>query len=1176
MATAPTLNPVFARIAQGRATQAESAGRVVRLDDRLPAKATAAAIQPHRNLMLRRPIGATSTENLAPTLGDDSERADQSQSEGAASSPPVVSNFLELARKRLLDSGRKPRQGHEPAAQTGEVTTLASADVVVAVPSVEPTAPEPELVQAQAVLDSAVAEDEAGASLEVVNAVNADQPVEAPLEQATQGEPTVQAAVPTLPRRVPMSPMAGGLARIAKRAQDLKQQRSEQVATEQNLVQTAVPVRTGGDTVLKLAPRPVGAAQADDDWDDPNADAFTDDSTDDDDVSELAQETVLEEVSGVLNSVRVFNDWAIGSLWTQDREEVRLTGSALSGLTEGLEYTFRGVTKASKYGEALEVSAYEPVISVDPKALERYMVKSFKGVGPVKAQKYIAGLMESARSAMEEQSPQASESELSAAATSALDDLRDKLLHRPWEIDLTSLASKAKLEDGHDPQEAAKLVVLTRNLMLRLGAQKGFKESVAKSLSVYLLDEIAKDHSKEGDGSNPGLLGVDLVEASWTKLVTNPYKPIRKAAGYSFGTAEVIASFVGIPKDAGMRLAALSEYAVEQACQRKGHTYLGAKDFLSAVQKVDPAVNAQKALTYAISEKLLIAELATKRLYTPKLHEAERNVAKNLAKLLEPAEPLTARSAQDVKRKLIKDAPKINAAFKDGLDEMQLEAVASMLTAPTRLHVLTGGPGTGKTSIIECAVHLLKKKSFQFTAPTGKAAKVLSSRVKSMGHSASTVHSLLKGGPEDGFMVNEDAPLDCDVLVVDESTMNGIELADALLRAIKNDAHVIFLGDPGKRAGADGPGRAGQLPSISPGRFMMDLLELPGVNHVNLTKTHRNSGGILEVVNEIRDGALEVRDRDAVRFHGLPTAGVGFAGVKQEYIECVMRDGVESTLLVMPKRQGDKSTADWNTTYANAVLRDVLNPQGLKLPGTTLATGDRVLIRQNLKIEQPSGEEKRSLRLGASLAMPGVALPLGFDPDRLAPLRQAGRVSDHPSGLDFEALAKASDGFADDDETSQCAAMPDDQDVNVERVVNGDTGTIIGYSMDPRMPRVGTPKWIHIALDDGRLVDLPGEEMACLDFAYALTVHSAQGSEYKNVIMVVTPGSADFMNQNMIFTGFSRAKTHLSVYADERDLIKTAATAMPDRNSALISRVAEITGQNENISEDNLPTELPA
>ena len=863
-----------------------------------------------------------------------------------------------------------------------------------------------------------------------------------------------------------------------------------------------------------------------------------------------------QKVSGVLNQLRVYNDWAVANLWAEG-EDIRLTGSLLTGLTEGLEYTFTGAMKSSRHGDALDVTAYEPMISVDALALERYMVKTFDGIGSIKAGKFIRKIQEDAIAAKQDQPEKADLSD-AQIRMEALATLREKLLHSPWEIDLSALMRKPPQEGEKDPNEAAKSVVIVRNLMLRLGGQVGFKESVAKSLATYLLNEHAQTMA-DVQGQEAAAPGIgNLVEDTWAILLKNPYQPIATTPGYGFAMAEIVAKFAGIPKDSPMRLSALCEYAVDQECQRRGHVFLKPKEFVTAIERVDPSVKAQTALNHALVNGGLVLDVEKKRLYQPNLYQAEQSLAKNLAKLLQPAAPLTQRSEKAVREKLLRDAPKINPAFKDGLDPVQIDAVASLLVSPTRLHVLTGGPGTGKTSIIECAVSLLKNKTFLFAAPTGKAAKVLSARVQSTGNHASTINSLLSGAVETGFMVNEEKPLSCDVLVIDESTMNGVEMADALLKALPPHAHVIFLGDPGRLASDGQQARAGQLPSISPGRFMLDLLELPDINHVNLVKTHRNRGGILEVVNEVGDSNLTVKDRESVTFSDLPDPLVGFPSVMREYIDGVMADGVTNTLLVMPKRKGSKDKPDWNTTYANSVLKATLNPAGIKIPGSSMALGDRIIIRKNMTIEQPTSDDRG--RVGASLLMAGVQLPMGFKLDSLtktfAPTAEATTFDEGT----FEEGLKIGGGGGEPTK---------------ERVVNGDTGTVIEYMMDPLNPKRAAPKWIRLALDDGREIDYPGAEMTYLDHAYALTIHSAQGSEYKNVIMVATGGSADFMNQNMFFTGFSRAKEKLIIHGDPRELVKIARTPMPPRNTALVERVSamaeEMNADREELSEEMAP-----
>lgn len=825
-----------------------------------------------------------------------------------------------------------------------------------------------------------------------------------------------------------------------------------------------------------------------------------------------------EEVIGTLNSLKEFNGWAVGSLWTEDRKEIRVTGEGLVGLTEGLEYVFKGrLTDHAQYGPGFDVVSVRAAISPNDQAIERFLVRSFKGIGEAKATKYVKSVRAS-------------------GGDEAVEKLRETLLNSPWDLDLTKIAKGAKFSEAEDPQGAMKQLMVTRNLMLNLGNKGGLREATAKLLAGHLMGEIKQ--KKEGDEDQQAVLGglgaADVVSATWTILMLNPYGPIHKVPGYGFATAEAIAAVAGVPKDSPLRLGALVEYAVEEGCKRRGHTFLRTAEFVEAIRRVDPSAPAQQALVHAIEQFLVVID--AKRVYPSRLLEAEKDVAVRLAKLMQPAEPLTKRTAAEVNRKLDRDPEKINIAFKDGFDADQKSAISGIMTSNQRLHVLTGGPGTGKTAIMEVLLTLLKHKRFVFCGPTGKSAKVLTARVSGYGYSASTVNSVLKGAEESGFEVNEEDPLDCDVLVVDENTMNGIGMASGILAAMQPDTHLIVLGDPGLPANPNvpGSGRAGQLPSISPGRFMQDLLLLPGVQHVHLTKTYRNSGGILEVVSEIARGDIDTTDRASVKFsHGLPDPAEGFPEVMSEYLGRIAKDGFENTFLVMPIRKGDRETPGWNTTYANHVLRQTCNPYGQKIPGTSLFLGDRIMVRENMTIAQPKASE-----LGNVVLSPTAAQTSGapFDFARLA--KKPAEVSNDPAAF-----------FEPDEE--------DDDDVIRKRVVNGDTGTIVAYAMGGAAKQLGSPRWIRLALDDGQVVEFPGADAGSLDHAYAGTVHSAQGSEYKNVIMVVTPGSPDFMHQNMLFTGLSRPRGQLSVWGDDRVIKKIAATPMPPRNSGLVERVKQ-------------------
>jgi exodeoxyribonuclease V alpha subunit len=839
----------------------------------------------------------------------------------------------------------------------------------------------------------------------------------------------------------------------------------------------------------------------------------------------------LEEIEGVLATVKVFNNWAVGSVMTSERLEVRVTGEMLSNLVEGLDYKFKGrPTNHAVHGDGFDVVSCEPMIPDNDDAVERFLVKSFTGIGPAKAEKYI-------------------KAEREKGGDEAIKKLRETLLREPWLLDLTAIAKGAKFAGGEDAQEQAKHLMVTRNLMLKLGGLK-LREKTAKGLATFLLLDVAKAQA----ATKPTERNTDLVALTWATLMRNPYAPISKTEGYGFGMAEAVAAAANIPRDSPLRLAALAEYAVDEGCNRKGHTFLSPADFMEAIKKVDPTAGpqAQAALTHAAANKLVVIE--GNRVYTPALLAAEKSLGIGLAKLLQDSAPLTKRSAEDVKKKLRACAAEINPAFAKGFDDDQLDSIAGMLTSRQRLHVITGGPGTGKTAMLEATLFLLKQKSFSFCAPTGKASKIMSNRVSKYGYSASTINSLLKGGEGDGFAVNEDEPLECDVLVVDESTMLGVGMAAAVLAALPENAHLIIMGDPGlpNKPGTANSARAGQLPSISPGRFMQDLLLLPNINHLHLTKTYRNSGGILDVVNEVAMGNLNMTDRESVRFtRTLKAPENGFPEVMHNYLETVARDGVEGTLLVMPLRQGDRETPGWNTTYSNHVLRKACNPDGEKLPGTTLHLGDRVLIRENMEIGQPNPEE-----MGMVRRVPSNKPAEKFDFQSLVP-KKGEVVSEEDSFFD------------------NLRAPKGDHNERKERVVNGDTGTIIAYAMPNAGKRMGSPQWVRIALDDGREIEYPGAELSELDHAYALTVHAVQGSEYKNVLVVVTPGSADFMNQNILLTAFSRPQTNMLVFGDEVVVKKIARTPTPARNSALVERVVAALAEREVEKQDDSADAAP-
>lgn len=776
----------------------------------------------------------------------------------------------------------------------------------------------------------------------------------------------------------------------------------------------------------------------------------------------------LEEVVGMLERVtKVSEDWSVGSMYSDERKEVKVIGAGLRDLVEGNEYTFKGrFVTHPKYGEQLDVVIALPYVRPDRNSIVRYISKNYKGVGPTTAEKYI-------------------NTRLATAADQGveLEEIRQQLINAPWTLDFSSITKRASFKG--DEENSPVLNFVHRDLATRLGAH-GVKDRVLHLLAQYLL----KLNSPEEAAKSKANLDPQIVQKCWASLVKDPYEPTRVVPGYSFATADMIGASVNIPRDAPVRLKALVAHALELGCQRGGHVFLGAEQLKGALAAVDSRVPADQAIKFGLEANMIILDesFGSTRYYTPRLHDAEVKLSEGLAKLCSPAAPLSKLSEEALAEKIQETAKRLSPALKDGLDQSQVDALVGILTSPTRLHTLTAGPGCGKTQLMEVLSEVLKHKDFVFCGPTGKSAKVLSNRLSKHGRDASTIHSTLLGSGRGSFKFNADNPLDGDVLVSDESSMNDVELGESIVAAANGQMHVILLGDDQ------------QLPSIGAGSFLKDVLSIEAADHHRLTKTHRNSGGILEVIQQISNGQIDCVDRPGLRFsHGLGEAATEFSGVARKYIDAVGKHGFENVVLLMSMRAGEPNVPGWNTTYANAVLRDLCNAHAEKIPGTRLHVGDRILIKDNMNVP---------------LAGSGAA--------------QRARSADE-----------------DDDSPAE----------GETRVVNGDTGSILSFTRDPSKPNSLVPLHVTMHLDDGRRVDFPGNACDLLQHSYALTVHSAQGSEYKKVIAVATPGHSSFINRAMLFTGLSRAREALEVYAEDHVLRKIAATPLPTRNSALVRRV---------------------
>lgn len=744
---------------------------------------------------------------------------------------------------------------------------------------------------------------------------------------------------------------------------------------------------------------------------------------------------------------------------------ISVTGAALLGLNEGTEYRMRGTLKDHpKFGRSLDVEAASIELDVHPAALAKYLKLNIRGVGEVAAKKIVQTYQEK----------------------DALSELRDILLNNPLGLDVGAALKqkKSRMAELKGSADQGIEVFIYRDLSIRLSAD-GVMDSILRKIGVWLAARLDQPQ------------GADAVSRAWSMFQKDPYRPLLDISGYGFTQADLIGGRFQIPRHEPSRLAALAMHVITQGCEMFGHVFLQWDEFVDMLGKVDPSVDPDDAVNAAITRGWpVLVETQTRRVYTAKLHGAQARLAALLSKMAgRSLPPLYDRADVDsairAAERRVPVAPGAPAGSFFRLDDSQRAALKNILTSRQQVHTLTAGPGCGKTAIMELLVDVLgRSRVGLFCAPTGKAAKVLSGRVAKFHLHAQTIHTLL-GVTEKGFTHDEENPVFADFVVVDESSMNDVELTGHLLAAIPAKCHVIFLGD------------TNQLPSVGPGQVLADLLALP-FDHHRLTSTHRNDGGILATVNEAARGVMSLMDYADVWFsRGLPEASrEAIEPILLEYERAVARHGINAVALLCPRRKGNPDQPGWNTTYLNQVLRNRMNPQGLKIRGTTLFTGDRVVVRKNMRLTQQEAQG--------------------------------------------------------------------DKTAVVEAVVNGDTGTVQEAHYGEKEHE---PEFITVRFDDGRLVKFPSEAIGILGLAYAMTVHTSQGSEYAEVLFVCTNGMPSFIHRGIVFTALSRAKKMLRIYGENNTIAQVVRRPIPKRNSALVEMVGNTVNTGQETDKASEPKE---
>ncbi|MDP4170639.1 MAG: ATP-dependent RecD-like DNA helicase [Bacillota bacterium] len=358
----------------------------------------------------------------------------------------------------------------------------------------------------------------------------------------------------------------------------------------------------------------------------------------------------------------------------------------------------------------------------------------------------------------------------------------------------------------------------------------------------------------------------------------NPYQLVETVEGIGFGRADELGFQLGITGNHPDRIKAACLYTMEYESMQTGHVFVEAKDLLEKIKalleenkrdEIDFADISNEIIKLGEEGKLIVEE---KRIYLPSLFYSEKGVVSNIKRILDQTEY----AEQFPESEFLLALGQLEERLSVEYAPSQKEAIQTALMSP--MLILTGGPGTGKTTVIKGIVELyaelhgcsLEPKDYQkkdepfpflLAAPTGRAAKRMS---ESTGLPAVTIHRLLGFNGTEGFDRDETSPLEGKILIVDETSMVDIWLANQLFKALPPNIQVILVGDED------------QLPSVGPGQVLKDLLQSDRVPTVRLTDIYRQAEGssIIQLAHEIKKGQLpedillQSKDRSFIKCAG--------------------------------------------------------------------------------------------------------------------------------------------------------------------------------------------------------------------------------------------------------------------------------------------------------------------
>ena len=700
------------------------------------------------------------------------------------------------------------------------------------------------------------------------------------------------------------------------------------------------------------------------------------------------------------------------------------------------------LTEHPIYGEQLQVESYEIKTPEDTLSMERYLGSgAIKGIGAALAARIVRHFKADTFRIMEEEPERLSE----------VKGISEKM----------AMAIAEQVEEKKDMRQA---MMFLQNYGISL------------NLAVKIYQEYG-----------PKLYGI---------LKENPYRLADDIPGVGFKMADEIAGKVGIFTDSDYRVKAGMLYTLLQAVGN-GHTYLPLNELLkeaSELLKVAPSAMDKHLMDMQMEKRLVVKNTPEGQIvYSSQYYYLELNTARMLHDLnIRGGIP-----EMEIKSRLLKVEQQESIQL-DGLQEQAvMEAVNSGLL------IITGGPGTGKTTTINTIIRYFEMEGMEIllAAPTGRAAKRMT---EATGCEARTIHRLLelvpapaatardipgapggKGGPSGmagmHFERNEENPLDADVIIIDEMSMVDIHLMHALLRAVNVGTRLILVGD------------VDQLPSVGPGNVLRDMIDSQCFNMVKLTRIFRQAAQSDIIVNAHRinegqpvDLAKRSNDFLFIRRENPDAIISAMVTLIQKKLPGYVKAQPYDIQVMTPMRKGALGVE-----RLNQILQSFLNPPDKtktekESGGTIYRVGDKVMqIRNNYQMEWEIVNRY------------GIPIETG-------------------SGI-----------------------------------FNGDMGIIREINDYAEL--------LTVEFDEGKRVEYSFKQLEELELAYAITIHKSQGSEYPAVIIPMHSGPRMLMTRNLIYTAVTRARTCVCLVGLPEVFAAMAGNSMEQkRYTGLRQRIEEL------------------